>query len=392
MTPLQRTRTILRSGLPHAEQLTLLNLADHLGGKDPDGWSWPSVATLASYMGRKPRAVQRTLSSLVGRGLIAAELRPGQTTRYRLVWDKIRAVTPVVDDTTPLSPVTPRRERHPVTNDTPTPVVGDTPPPSWATPEVDKGSRPLEVDQEEQASDASARDPSSLSERLVRLLKSEGLDSMTKVSKLNRKQLLDIPGLGPSSVTKIERALEAKGLSLQPVPEKPKRDMTNAKAITDLWTEEFGEAYPWRDYFRVESVVADRIHATARGNLDEVRRAFRRYIADARRGEAWPPGPPALDKFERKSTEWLLKARQAAPRKPVADVGGIPADDMVAVVLDIARQLRDGTRPLFVTWPRWLDRLDDRRVRLARRVEQEADAVKNINDESGARVLLEGAA
>jgi len=89
--------------------------------------------------------------------------------------------------------------------------------------------------------------------------------------------------------------------------------------------------------------------------------------------------------------EGVLK-RKATRKGPQARPDEIPVDDMVAVVLDIARQLRDGTRPLFVTWPRWLDRLDDRRVRLARRVEQEADAVKNINDESGARVLLEGAA
>jgi hypothetical protein len=105
----------------------------------------------------------------------------------------------------------------------------------------------------------------------------------------------------------------------------------------------------------------------------------------------WPPGPPALDKFERKSTEWLLKARQAAPRKPAETFGGIPADDMVAVVLDIARQLREGTRPLAVSWPRWLDVLDDRRVKLTAHVMQRPADVATIDDPSKAASLLEAA-
>jgi hypothetical protein len=85
------------------------------------------------------------------------------------------------------------------------------------------------------------------------------------------------------------------------------------------------------------------------------------------------------------------EATLAAQGKPVETFGGIPADDMVAVVLDIARQLREGTRPLAVSWPRWLDVLDDRRVRLTAHVMQRPADVATIDDPSKAASLLEAA-
>jgi hypothetical protein len=88
--------------------------------------------------------------------------------------------------------------------------------------------------------------------------------------------------------------------------------------------------------------------------------------------------------------EGVLK-RKAARKGPQARPDEIPADDMVAVVLDIARQLREGTRPLAVSWPRWLDVLDDRRVKLTAHVMQRPADVATIDDPSKAASLLEAA-
>jgi hypothetical protein len=89
---------------------------------------------------------------------------------------------------------------------------------------------------------------------------------------------------------------------------------------------------------------------------------------------------------------WAANADEVvAQRKPQQAKGGIPSDDMVAVVLDIARQLREGARPLAVSWPRWLDVLDDRRVRLTAHVMRSPDDVATIDDPSKAKGLLEAA-
>jgi hypothetical protein len=89
---------------------------------------------------------------------------------------------------------------------------------------------------------------------------------------------------------------------------------------------------------------------------------------------------------------WAANADEAAAQgKPQQAKGGIPSDDMVAVVLDVARQLREGTRPLAVSWPRWLDVLDDRRVRLTAHVMRSPDDVATIDDPSKAKGLLEAA-
>jgi hypothetical protein len=164
-----------------------------------------------------------------------------------------------------------------------------------------------------QDTDASARAPSSLSAGLVDILKAEGLSSLDKVAKLTSKQILALPGVGPSALVQIERALGGHGLSLTPEPEKPKRDISKAQAVTDIWTEEFGEDYPWVDYYRRESQTADKIHAAARGDLDKVRAGFRAYITKARNGDAFPPGPPTLDGFLVKAPSWL---QASTPDKP----------------------------------------------------------------------------
>lgn len=165
-----------------------------------------------------------------------------------------------------------------------------------------------------QDTDASVRAPSSLPAGLVDLLKAEGLSSLDKVARLNSKQLLELPGIGPSSLAKIERALEANGLSLAPVPKKPKRDISKAKAVTDIWTEEFPGDYPWVDYYRKQVPIAEAIYSAARGDLSNVRSAFRLYIEEAQAGRAFPKGPPTLEGFKVKASEWLQAFTLARPK------------------------------------------------------------------------------
>lgn len=65
------------------ERLVLLTLAAHADG---DGDAWPSVATIASYVGCSERTVQRALVKLVQIGrLVVRQVKRVATRIYRLV-------------------------------------------------------------------------------------------------------------------------------------------------------------------------------------------------------------------------------------------------------------------------------------------------------------------
>lgn len=167
---------------------------------------------------------------------------------------------------------------------------------------------------------ASGRDPVGLSDRLVENLKAAGLDTLTAVSRKTRKQVLALPGIGPSAVAQIQQALTANGLDFTPEPEKPKRDISNAKAVTDIWSEEYGADYPWVDYFRRQVPVAESIYAAARGDLERIRAGFRRYMDAAEAGEAYPEGPPTLEGFKVRAATWLQDRQPKAPKpEPTPD-------------------------------------------------------------------------
>lgn len=138
MSPLERYRTVIRSGLPSTQRAVALALVDYLS--DDDGWAWPAVSTLGAHSGYSERAVRMALGALVSSGVLVADARPGETTRYRVVWSKV-----------------PRHLVHPGT--TCTPAAGAPPPrhlvpptPAPRAPEVDQGSGPEEVDQHAPAS------------------------------------------------------------------------------------------------------------------------------------------------------------------------------------------------------------------------------------------------
>lgn len=61
------------TGLTPAEKLLLVGIANH----DGDGGAWPSIGTLAVYLGASQRYVQRTLGKLVDKGLVTVTHNAG---------------------------------------------------------------------------------------------------------------------------------------------------------------------------------------------------------------------------------------------------------------------------------------------------------------------------
>ncbi|MBQ0900475.1 helix-turn-helix domain-containing protein [Micromonospora sp. U21] len=69
--------------LPKTERLVLIAIAAHANS---DGDAWPSVATIADYVGCSARTVQRCLAKLVQMGrLVVARVAHVATRVYRLV-------------------------------------------------------------------------------------------------------------------------------------------------------------------------------------------------------------------------------------------------------------------------------------------------------------------
>ena len=138
MSPLERYRTIIRSGLPKAQRAVVLALVDYLS--DDDGWAWPSVQTLSEHSDYTDRSVQRSLAELVRLGVLVEAPRTGETTKYRVIWSAV-----------------PPKQCHPRNHVTPE-MVSPLPPkpchptPEMVSPEVDQGSGPEEVDQHAPAS------------------------------------------------------------------------------------------------------------------------------------------------------------------------------------------------------------------------------------------------
>lgn len=108
-------RALQLQGLTPAEKLCFVGMANH----DGDGGCWPSVATLATYVGVTPRQVQRLIRSLEEKGRVRVEQNAGGTTRTA---DHRRPNLYVLSyGVTPMSPGD--------TDVTGTPDTGVTPPP-----------------------------------------------------------------------------------------------------------------------------------------------------------------------------------------------------------------------------------------------------------------------
>lgn len=73
------SRALNIRGLPPAEKLALIGIANHHG----DGGSWPSMETLARYVGVTSRQVRRLVVALEERGLITVHFQAGGTAQTR---------------------------------------------------------------------------------------------------------------------------------------------------------------------------------------------------------------------------------------------------------------------------------------------------------------------
>lgn len=65
--------------LSPSEKLLLLGIANH----DGDGGAWPSIATLAGYVGVQVRQVQKLISALEDKGLVTRDLNGGGNAKTR---------------------------------------------------------------------------------------------------------------------------------------------------------------------------------------------------------------------------------------------------------------------------------------------------------------------
>lgn len=67
--------------LPDSEKLALLALAD---SANDDGLCWPSMATLARKCSKSDRTVQKAIQSLIEKGHLSRDERPGKGVLYRI--------------------------------------------------------------------------------------------------------------------------------------------------------------------------------------------------------------------------------------------------------------------------------------------------------------------
>ncbi|WIM94267.1 helix-turn-helix domain-containing protein [Actinoplanes oblitus] len=85
--------------LGKTERAVLVTVAAHGNGM---GDAFPSVATIADYVGVSERTVSRVLAKLVALGRLVARIRKGATTVYRLTVEAInRVVKPRQNEATP---------------------------------------------------------------------------------------------------------------------------------------------------------------------------------------------------------------------------------------------------------------------------------------------------
>lgn len=108
---------------PHL-RLLMLALADNANAH---GVCWPSVETLAAKCAVEPRTLQRNLRALEDAGWIVATQRPGRSTWYQIVLERLTPDAGV----TPDASVTPT----PDVRVTPTPDADATPPLTPTSPE-----------------------------------------------------------------------------------------------------------------------------------------------------------------------------------------------------------------------------------------------------------------
>lgn len=93
-------------GLDPTDKLVLLGIANHADRHG--GNAFPSLATLAIYVGRSEQTVRRSIRRLEQIGLVAVVIQGGQGRHAgrRSNLYQLSLATPITDDTRPLSPVT----------------------------------------------------------------------------------------------------------------------------------------------------------------------------------------------------------------------------------------------------------------------------------------------
>ena len=87
---------------------------------DANGWAWPSMDTIAEYVGVKERAVQRAMTELVASGIVVRNDRTGATCRFQVRFDKLSERRGGCPKSTPVLK-TPPYQKHPRPKDTPVP-------------------------------------------------------------------------------------------------------------------------------------------------------------------------------------------------------------------------------------------------------------------------------
>lgn len=171
-----------------------------------------------------------------------------------------------------------------------------------------------------------------------------GVTHPSQLVALTAKELLKRPGVGPSSVTKIEMALERQGMALRAEPPKRKSRKELAiqdarhKVVGDLWgkvhRDLLGESPTWdkRDGFRFEAMrlveIADVARLSKRpedqaGGLQRIEVAVRAYLGDLQAPQNWPH-KPSVQGFigQWRDGSKLVERFTGAARQPHKSTGG----------------------------------------------------------------------
>jgi hypothetical protein len=292
MKPQDRTRAILRSGLPSTHRLIAIALMDYADASDQ---AWPSVATVARDTGLNERTVRRALKALEGRCLILIGHRSGCR-----VFQFDRLALP-----------------------------GRAPAPSGRSARSPRAERPI--------------GPSARSLRAERPLPPGAApDEATREATKEATS---------SSVAK-SRPVKRKARKKKKEPEKlPGYAETIAhwQEQTQPWVHPPATRYPW--VFQGQNHDGSKVKRWLRAaqSLEHLKEAINRYVAACHAGTTWPKGEPPMTKhFDRDLARWLL----ASSSKPNSDKHWMNTGEGVGAGED-RPQLVDTSSPSLAA--SWLD-------------------------------------
>ena len=268
MKPQDRTRAILRSGLPSTQRLSLIAVADYA---DQHGECWPSQTTLAMNTGYSRRTIGKALAALIEAGILSIIGERSQCRVMRLHANQIpngseggsqrrrsRFATPAKEVRTPALHA--KQVRNP----------------------CEAGSQPPAKEVRTEATKEATKEATSIADdaRQPFLMTSKAKPSKPTKAKRRRKE--------PAKVEGYQEAID------------------HWTAITLPWVQAPATRYPW--VFQGQNHDGSKIKRWLRAaqGLEHLKLAMNRYVDAVQAGTTWPAGDPPLTRhFDRELARWL---------------------------------------------------------------------------------------